>query len=245
MPVQGTIVLDSGAFLTNEEVEERVEVGYFRPILRIYNDNMMVKEIKLRKPKNKGMFIDICHLSAKGEEIGGGIHLSDCLPKFLLRINDLYVTASDQMARSEKRVKDCCKSDFDYIFRFNCGYFRSSMVKERWFKEYDLTTRKPTGNTRKHDKPICHDIVASFDLQYNETLKLTKDINGKKSKLWSSKDEPTILTRFDIEIIADNESALDYFLDTVKPIDGQTVWVPNQGEPPPTWRHDGATGTGT
>jgi hypothetical protein len=242
MPVQGTIVLDSGAFLTDEEENLVAEVGYFRPILIIYNDKEGVNEIKLPKPKEKGALIHVRHYDARGNEITDGVRLSSCLVKSLLRIKELYEDKSSPTPKGEKVVEDCQKSQFDYVFRFTSGNFRSSMVKRRFFKEFDPSTLKETGRRRKFPKPIAHDIIVSFDLKYNECLKLFVEKNGKEKKLWASTDERGIETRFDIEIIAENDTAMDYFCHAVKPKNGQKVWVPNAGEPPPQWRHDGSTG---
>jgi hypothetical protein len=216
---QVTISLDSGAFLTDEDEKGHVycEIGYFDPKIVVYNDLGMIKEIKLDLSKS-GQLIEARHIRASGREADEGIHLSDALVKDLLRIHTLY----------DEKLRAPDTRDFDCIFRFNSGHFRTSMVKTRQFKEIDPQTGAPTGK-RKSIGPIVNNLIISYDLEQGDALKLIN--NGKE--IWSSANERIITHQFSIEVVAGQHTAEKFFVKSVKPENRSAYWVPKQGAPPP------------
>lgn len=222
--IQATILLDSGSFLTNEEENGMTysEVGYFTPHLFIYADGEMVGEINPGQMGTGCRKIDVRKYDASGSEIASNIELSQCLLKHLLRLHTVY----GHVVHSDRDKYDC-------LFHFNSGHFCSSKLKTRDFKEVHGKSHSETGR-RKSLELIAHDILVHYELEPGETLRLNCD----GGKIWSSGDQEKIARRLDIEIMADNSTAEMFYREGLK-LMGQNYWLPNQGDPPPSWTHGG------
>jgi len=196
-------------------------VGYFQceascPDVRIYADGEEVNvghDLKFGDGKKT---VDVIHVNANGQGIVG-VTKSPTIDKFLLRRSSLY--QQDSIPIDE--------NTFDCILQFRSGHFRSSMVKKRRFKEVDpkgtVTTTQPV-----EVGPIAHDVVATYELADGDELQFAT--NGQV--FWTSKSLKNLTGRLDIEILADDGTALRYYLESLGP--RNTYWIPNQGQPPPS-----------
>lgn len=227
--IQVTIVLDSGLFLTDEEATGFTysEVGYFTPHLHIYRDGEKTEEIDPAKMGTNCRLINVRKINTKGEEVGGGIRFSKCLLKHLLRLHNLY----GHFVIVDRPQLDC-------IFHFNSGSFRSSKLKPRAFKECDGQSHQLTGK-RQSVVPIAHDIIIEYELAAGEKLTLSDEAGVV---IWSSDSLPAN-GRIDIDVMADNSTAVMFYRDALK-LRGQNYWLPNQDDPPPIWTHGGHGGSG-
>ena len=226
--IQVTMVLDSGLFLTDEDANGFAysEIGYFKPHLHIYRDCEKTEEVDPAKMGKNCRLINVRKIGVDGKEIGGGIKFSKCLLKHLLRLQKVY----GHPVNVDRPRLDC-------ILHFNSGSFRSSKVKPRAFKECDGQTHQLTGKRQSLD-PIAHDIVVEFRLAEKEKLTLSDDYG---TEIWSSDSHP-IKGRIDIEVMADNSTAVMFYRDALD-LKGQNYWLPNQDDPPPTWTHGGHGGS--
>lgn len=231
MPIQVTLVLDSGAFLTNEEATGFTysEVGYFIPHLNVYGDGELIKSVSAYCLGTGCRQLNVRHLDADGNEIAKGIRLSESLYKSLLRMHKLH----GRIVHADREKFDCC-------FHFNSGMFRCSHVMSRVFKEVHGVSHQPTGQV-KTISSIAHDVVVEYELQDQETFQILAPGKDKNESIWSSAEYPNVTRRFDLEVIAENSTAEFYYREMLK-LGRQNYWVPNQGQPPPSWTHDGGLG---
>src|SRR5262249_13777878 len=155
--------------------------------------------------------------NANREENRSGVDYGDDFLKSLLRRKELYGDDGPPFLPSR----------FDWIFRFDSGYFRASSVKERIFKQVEGYTNQPNGK-RQVLRPIAHDVVVHFDLGPDEVL----DFWNNDDSIWSTDKFPKVERRFDIEIIAPHRTAENYFRDALNH-NGADYWLPNQGDPDP------------
>jgi hypothetical protein len=222
MPIDASIILDSGSFLKKNSNlwYDSWRVGYFQcdmscPDVRIYADGEEVDAFKLGNGKG---VIDVVHLSANGKG-NVGIKKSNKIVEHLLKREVLYEVETE-VALDE--------TEFDFILHFHAGDFRCSMVKKRRFKEVD-GDGKPTSDPIK-DKvlgPIAHDVIAYFRLEDGDQLRFEK----AGAEIWSSRSV-NARSRLEIEILADDSTACKYYQ---KPFGSRACyWMPNQGQPPPT-----------
>jgi len=220
--IKVSVVLDSGFFLTDAAAshEDYAEIGYFLPQIVVYGDGAAIHSIDLTEAQSKSRIIRFRHFDSKKKEITTGVDYGDDLLVTLLRRQELYDDPRPEFIPSR----------FDWIFRFDSGYFRASSVKERIFKQCEGYTNQPNGN-RKLIRPIAHDVVVHFNLMPDEHLTLSND--GLKS--WSTASHPNVTGRFDIEIVAPHRTAENYFRDALNHR-GQDYWLPNQGDPDPMGR---------
>jgi hypothetical protein len=220
MPINATIILDSGSFLENTSKlwYDSWRVGYFQcesscPDVRIYADGEEVETLKLA---NGNSVIDVVHLNANGKG-SVGIKKSDTVDLHLLKRKSLY---------EQPAVMAIDESKFDCILHFHAGDFRCSMVKKRRFKEVDVGGTL-TSNPPKVLGPIAHDVVACYLLEDGDNLKFIK----AGEDIWSSKSL-NVKSRLEIEILADDTTGDKYYKTVFGTRD--CYWMPNQGQPPPT-----------
>lgn len=220
MGIQVTIILDSGAFMTDEDNQGALytEVGYFTPDIKFYGDGRIVKELDPGRLGTSSRVVDIILKKPDGSA-ESGINLSEGFCSHMLRLHKLH-----------GRFVHVDRDMFDCVFKFNSGHLRCSKVKARDFKEMNGRTNELSG--RKHIPPIAHDVAIHYEIE--DGGELVFNSNGKQT--WSSKDHPDIKKRFDIEIMADHTTADMYFNQCLK-LRGQNYWLPNQGDPPPYWSH--------
>ncbi|HWP43616.1 MAG TPA: hypothetical protein VNO14_10300 [Blastocatellia bacterium] len=226
--IQATILLDSGAFMTDEEATGKTysEVGYFIPHIVIYVDGEKKKEVTAAQVGTGCQVINISKVDENGNEIDKGITLSECLTAHLLRLDKVY-----------DRHVHVDRDKFDCIFYFNTGHICSSKLKNRHFREHLAYSGQETQN-RKYFPRVAHDIAIHFDLQSGQNLK----IGSSTCEIWPYNDAPTPKRRLDIEILADNSTAKMFYCDSLK-LRGSNFWLPNQGgDPPPIWTHGGQGG---
>ncbi len=224
MPIQLSVVLDSGAFLTDEAATGYTysEVGYFIPHLNVYGDGEFLRDIDAYKMGTGAKVVNVRHLDSTGKEKADGVSLSNSLVTNVLRMHKLH-----------NRAIHVDRSKFDCIFHFNSGRFCCSHVKARVFKEVHGVLHTPTGKT-KNVGPIAHDIVVHFELADGESFRMTYD----DDVIWSSENHPDVKRRFDIEVIAQHATAEYYYREMLN-LGRQNYWLPNQGDAPPPWGHGG------
>jgi hypothetical protein len=228
--IQATILLDSGAFLTDEEKNGFTysKVGYFAPHIYVYVDGEQKEELHPEKDKTGALNIDVRKYDAAGKEMASSIELSDCLLKYLLRLHNIY-----------GEVVEIDEDKYDCIFHFNSGHFCSSKLKTRNFRLYDGYTDEAT-DQKKPAGLIAHDIAIHYELAPGETLRLVSD----GAPIWSSGNHDPIARRLEVEILADSASSEMFYRDSLK-LSGRSYWMPNQGgDPPPNWVHGGPAGGG-
>lgn len=222
MPIDASIILDSGSFLkqTSNFWYPSWRLGYFQceascPDVRVYADGEEVETLKLG---NGNSIIDVVHLDSNGKN-HLGVKKSNMIGEQLLKREILYEVQAEMVL---------AETEFDCILHFHAGEFRCSMVKRRRFKEVDAAG-KPTLDPIK-DKvlgPIAHDVVAHYRLEEGDQLKFVK----AGVDIWSS-GSVAAKSRLEIEILADDSTACKYYQNPFGQRD--CYWVPNQGQPPPT-----------
>lgn len=230
MPIQATIVLDSGSFLpmTNRSCQ----VGYFQceesvSDIKIFADGEeltdLPKPFKLCELKDTKCKIQVVHIDKDNHAKTGGITVSKTFHPQLLHFEHLYGHGNHQPVEETK---------FDCVIRFDTGHFCASMVKKRDFKHH----KKQPDGSYKHDpkdkpttvEPIAHNMVVHFTLDDNEALELVRDT----STIWTSKNY-SLRQRLEIEIVADNSTAEKFYRHALRDDKKSGYWLPNQGDPPP------------
>lgn len=227
MPIQVTLTLDSGAFLTNEAAAGflKSEVGYFRPHIVIHGDGEEIKEILPSQVGSDNYTVFVRQFDKTGNDGPAGITLADSLVNHLLRMRGLH-----------GKIVPVDRKRFHCIFDFNSGHFTGSLRKTREFQEMSGSTHLATPN-RQTVEQIAHNVCVHWVLGTGESLRLTMD--GKP--LWDSATYRKVKKRFDIEVMADNSTAVMVYRDALV-LNGDNYWMPNPGDPPPAWNHDGAGG---
>jgi len=102
------------------------------------------------------------------------------------------------------------------------------VVKKRFFKAVNAEGEAMDQPQRKQVGPIAHDVVALYTLAPGQAIKFLK--GGEV--VWQTSQLSGVASSIEIEILAGNESAIQYYVKALPP--GRTYyWVPNQGDPPP------------
>jgi hypothetical protein len=183
MPIQATVILDSGCFLKGGEGDtgKYTEIGYFGSskfvsYIRVFADGMEKVD---SQPINLGKKcrVEVQHLKADGEHTEG----VKALPTFhgqLLHMKDLY---GQHMPMDHSR--------FDCVLRFESGNFCGSFVKPRYFAKRGRQANGRFEHTQECgrkplSKPIAHNVVVHFKLNEANALELARDGEA----FWSSKD---------------------------------------------------------
>lgn len=227
MPIQATVVLDSGCFLPMPEDNQGAytEIGYFQSG-RSVSDIQVAADgnpINTAEKMNLGKkcCIEVRHVKANGSIKKDGVKGAATFHDGLLHLKDLY---------GEHMPVDRAK--FDCIIRFDSGLFCGALLKPRRFKEH---RRQANGQylytedagVKMINKPIAHNIFVHFKLKKGEALELARD----GEVFWSSKDSGA-KERLEIEIVADNTTAEKFYRNALKD-KRDSYWLPNGGDPPP------------
>lgn len=220
-PVEVTLTLDSGAFLTSIDSKHVIscEVGYFEsdpatPDIRVYADGEEVNPSRLLKLGMGKSRIDVLHTRSDGF-INEGLKLTKTFRKHLLRKGDLY-----------EEIPEWNRSAYDCILNFNSGRFAASVVKPGLFRQHLVEGGDPTGKAQPI-RPIARDVVVSFELDQGEVLRLTRD-DG--TDLWSSAEIEAGTKRIEIQITADETTAEKFYGKGLKH-NGKHYWL--MSDPPP------------
>ncbi|HVG21555.1 MAG TPA: hypothetical protein VNI02_21130 [Blastocatellia bacterium] len=221
MTIHATLVLDSGAFFQNLQagtIYDRLDVGFFgsdgdaTEIHVVVDGNPVpANETKLGQGKIEVLF-------KKGQGSAPGIEVTEAFINSLLRVQDLYPVDTPNIDQSK----------FDCVFVFTSGRFCCSMVKVRPFQEWN---REPWGKTDQKihtKKAISHNVAVHFELEDGDSLQLVRE---KSTVLFTTANLPKDAKRVDIDIVADNSTAVKFFRDALN-LKGRTAWLPNQGDPP-------------
>lgn len=223
--MHATITLDSGAFLQNiDENPVELDVGYFQcgkdnsgndvPDIRAYADG---ESTAVRHEKLGNGSISVTRTKS-GAPVTG-VRISASLKQHLLRKKELY---GDPGPNYDPNNIEC-------TIHFASGDFCSSMVKDRRFVEVPVS-----GGTQLSDKyarPIAHNVVVHYNLEADEELRFERE-NG--TILFSTGDVSPGTKHVQIELVANNSTAVQFFRDALD-LQGRTsCWLPNQGDPPPT-----------
>lgn len=228
---QATLTLDSGAFLLYEEeaAEDYSEVGSYLPDLKIFGDGELLARIDPKVFGERGSIVAVSQLDAQGLAFGRGVTLAKSFKRSLLHHDALYDGAPVRIDRQR----------YHCTFRFTAGHFCGAMIKTRAFKEARGVPPQYTGR-RKRVKDIAHDVDVHYVLGSGESLALLLD----GETLWSSADHPGVRHRFDLQVMADNATAEMFYRDALVLEPDALYWLPNQGDPPPSWSHNGPSGGG-
>jgi hypothetical protein len=222
MAKRGSITINGGIFLTKKEDVGYPywDIGYFEcdagfPDVKIYADGNLVSGPILKLGAG-GDRIDV-KLERGGSRLETGVQDGRSFPDDVLRRELLY---GAQIPLDERKL--------DSVLRFHSGQFRPSMVKRRYFKQHD-PSGKLAAPTRKDMGSIAHNIIVHYELFDGDKLSLA----SKTKTYFQQLIDASIADRLDLEILADDSTALKYFCDCVDPATG-VFWVPNQGSPPIT-----------
>jgi hypothetical protein len=230
MPIQATVILDSGCFLQMPPPEENIpkatEIGFFLsgksvPDIKVRADGDDVDAPELADLGKKGS-IEVRHVLANGKLKRDGVKGAKNFHKNLLHMRDLYGDPPPVINRKK----------FDCVIRFESGLFYGSLIKSRAFIEQKKQENgryeySPEDKSKVVKKPILHNVFIHFNLKKGEAIEITKD--GKV--IWSSKDSGAkgIL---EIEVVADNETTDKFYRMALKD-KRESYWMPNWGDPPP------------
>jgi hypothetical protein len=226
MPIQVTIILDSGVFLPIEgDNSNHTEIGYFQshqsvPDIQVRADGNL---LTTGSPMNLGKKcqIEIRHVKANGSIKKDGVKSANGFHGGLLHMKHLY---GKHISVDRKK--------FDCVLRFDSGLFCGAKFKPRTFKEYVPAANgqkgfTPSGKTKTTREPIPHDIHVLFKLGKGEAIELARD----GEVFWSSQTSGA-KERLEIEIVADNSTAEKFYRHALKD-KHDSYWLPNQGNPPP------------
>ena len=222
MPINATVILDSGCFLKNGSKGAYTEIGYFcssecAPDLRVLADGKEASTFQNLGDKN--CKIVVRHVLANGEIKLKALDSEDGFHDKLLHLEEFY-----------GKVMPVDRKKFDCILRFDSGCFCAAMVKTRSFKKHSRQAGKIKmlrAAAKAAARPIAHNVHVHFTINDGEKLELAR--NGKV--FWSSENS-SATERIDIEIIADNSTAEKFFCDIFKD-QPDYFWLPNSGDPPP------------
>ncbi len=231
MPIEATVVLDSGCFLPSERKEGLdpgryyATIGYFQnpkgdPDIRLLVDGEeFVSPTPLELGDNNDT-IEVRHVH-NGTVNREGASAAKTFHKQLLHFKDLY---GEHVEMDPKK--------FDCVIRFESGRFMPSMVKPRAFKESKRNTDgrsfAATGK-RKEIADISHNITVQFTLEKGDTLELAR--NGK---VFLSSKDLGVNKRLEIELPVSNTVGNKFYHDAFKvPRADNVYWLPNECDPPP------------
>jgi hypothetical protein len=243
MPVHGTILLDSGAFLQEMDPDRapkpedgyfyvpKLEIGYFNSgdgvsDMQVFADG---RPFDVGEKKLRGL-IEIRHTGTS--QPTSGVKVSIPFAESLLKIEDLY------KADGPKFKKD----EFDCTLVFNSGRVCASLIKPRAFKAYntsDLDAKRanpaapdpsPQGDPIPLPRSIPHNFVVHYKLEDGETLEF---VDSNDDPVFSTSQLPDGTERFEIELIADNSTCHSFYHRALDLTNHPTCYLPNQGDPPP------------
>jgi esterase/lipase superfamily enzyme len=224
MPIQATVILDSGCFLPNPG-SSGVEIGYFASSKEVSDIRILADGVENTNaaPINlgKNSIIEVRHVKANGEIKKTGLMESPMFHRELLQLKELY-----------GRDMPVDRRKFDCVIRFDSGYFSGSLVKPRYFEEHKKQANGRFVHTAEDKrklirKPIAHNVLVHFKLNKGESLELVRD----GEVFWSSRDSGA-KELLEIEIIADNMTAEKFYRQALQD-KRDSYWLPNIGDPPP------------
>src|ERR1044072_5423517 len=165
MPIQATVILDSGCFLTmpKNKTPKATEIGFFLssksiPDIKIRADGNDVKAPALVDIGAKCK-IEVRHVRANGKPKRDGVKGAKDFQKMLLHLKDLYGDPPPPIDRKK----------FDCIIRFVSGLFYPALVKPRDFKEHkkqESGEYQSVSNAKaKKKKLIMHNVFIHFALE--------------------------------------------------------------------------------
>jgi hypothetical protein len=221
MAIHATLVLDSGAFFQEiqPDVEyKRLDVGFFGSGDKTTEIHVVVDGTPMRDNETKLGRGEIEVLFKKADGSVPALTATRAFSDSLLRLRELYPV--DTPVIDETR--------FDCIFIFTAGRLCCSMVKVRPFQEWTIEPWEKTKLKRDTDKAISHNVAVHFELEKGDTLEL---VRNKTTVLFTTASIPSDTKRIDIDIVADNSTAVRFYKDALK-LNGKTAWLPNQGDPP-------------
>ena len=223
--MHATITLDSGAFLQDiDQNPVAIDVGYFQcgkdnsgkdvPDIRAYADG---ESTAVRHEKLGNGRISVTRTKS-GAPVTG-VKISDSLKQHLLRKKDLY---GDPAPNFDPNKIEC-------TIHFTSGDFCCSMVKDRRFIEVPVSG----GNllSESYSRPIAHNVVVHYNLEADEELRVERD---KGTVLFSTRDVSSGTKHVQIELVANNATAVQFFREALDLKGRTSCWLPNQGDPPPT-----------
>jgi hypothetical protein len=222
MPMQATIILDSGGFLIQESAGQTyLDVGYFETSgpsdIEVSEDGPQVHppppDVKLGKGNR---IIDVEHLAADGR-VKTGVNQSPSFGRDILLKRDLYGVV----------VPKFNVGGYDCILRFHSGTFESSDVRSRLFKEHRVSDDIPTGNSGT-TREVANDILVHYHLSDGETLRLRRQ-DG--TNVWSSASVAAGTTGVEVKILADASTDSGYYKTALR-LRGPHYHLPNPDPPP-------------
>jgi hypothetical protein len=229
MPIQATVILDSGCFLpmAKDDNGAFTEIGYFGSSKSVSDIRVVANGIERKESQQinlgKNCCIEVRHMRANGELNTDGVRGFPTFHKELLHMTDLYGKDKHQPVLHEK---------FDCVIRFDSGHFCGALIKPRYFEEYKKQRNGSFVHTKSRkserlSKPVAHNISVHFKLDDGEWLELARD----GEVFWAVKNS-SAEERLEIEIGADNMTAEKFYREALK-VEREDYRLPNQSDPPP------------
>ncbi|MFL6214972.1 MAG: hypothetical protein ACJ74J_13900 [Blastocatellia bacterium] len=225
MPVQATVILDSGCILPGDENSISTDIGYFQsaasaPDIRVVADGRVYPEASLQS-LGQNCVIEVRHVKSDGSINRSGARATDDFHNEILHLRDLYGVDIPVSSKN-----------YECVLRFDAGLFCAAQVKPRQFKVYRQQSDgqylySPSDALISTNRPIAHNIHVLFRLDDGDLIELARD----GAVFWSS-SRINVAHRLEIEVIADNSTADKFYRDALTGL-GDRCYLPNQGDPPP------------
>lgn len=221
MAIHATLVLDSGAFFQDLQVGneyKRLDVGFFGSGDKTTEIHVVVDGTPMPANETKLGQGTIEVLFHKGDGSTPVMEVTEAFINSLLRLEELYPENTPVIDETK----------FDCTFVFTSGRLCCSMVKVRPFQEWTIAPWEKTKLKVDTKKPISHNVAVHFELERGDTLEM---VRNKDTVLFTTANLSSDAKRIDIDIVADNSTAVRFYRDALK-LTSKTVMLPNQGDPP-------------
>ena len=166
--MQVTIVLTTGAFFpTHDKNPQHIDVGYCETPgasdIDVFEDGKPAQPPQVQKLGTGNIKIDVEIVKQGGGRVRKPVVQSQSYTSDILKKDDIY-DAGEIPVFNEK--------EYDCIFQFHSGEFKSADVKRRRFTEHWVADDRPTGKDKTTKKDIANEIHVEYNLDDGEVLRL-------------------------------------------------------------------------
>ena len=219
-----TIVLETGAFFPKDDPNQTyLDIGYFETPspsdIEVFVDGKPAQPPHVKKIGNGNIRIAVEHLEKDGSTVKQPVNPSPSFDRHLLKKTDLYAIA---------QVPAYIEREYDCIFRFHSGDFRSEEVKPRRFTEHRLSDDQPTGN-EKTIKDIANEIHVDFDVADGEEVRLR---GPGRNVVWSTASVKPGTNSVIVKLKTDDLVNPRKYHKKALNHQAQTYYLPNSDPPP-------------
>ncbi|HZM87490.1 MAG TPA: hypothetical protein VFF31_13290 [Blastocatellia bacterium] len=218
-----TIVLETGAFFPQNPKQTFVDVGYFETLsqsdIAVTEDGRAVLTSQASKFGKGNTRIEVEHLEKDRITVKTPVTLSKSYNDDILKKYDLY---------DRNELPAFIENEYDCIFRFHSGVFKSADVRPRRFTAHRLSDDQPTTGKDKSTRAIANEIHVEYDVAAGETLRLRA--NGQK-EVWSTDNVSPGTNSVVVTILADDQLNPAYHKRALNH-QAQHYYLPNSDPPP-------------